>query len=136
MHADFLRVDDKVALKVHVPIHFLNEAECQGVKLEGGMIQHQTTDIEVQCLPSDIPAFIEVDMLKVATGDIVHLSDIILPEGVTSVALSLGESHDLAVASVMAPKVTEDLDATAAAEGEDAEGTDGGEGGEDGGDSA
>jgi large subunit ribosomal protein L25 len=135
MHADFLRVDDKVALKVHVPIHFLNEAECQGVKLEGGMIQHQTTDIEVQCLPSDIPAFIEVDMLKVATGDIVHLSDIILPEGVTSVALSLGESHDLAVASVMAPKVTEDLDATAAAEGEDAEGTDGGEG-EDGGDSA
>ncbi len=113
MHADFLRVDDKVAIKVHVPIHFLNEAACAGVKLQGGMIQHQVTDIEVQCLPGDIPEYIEVDMLKVETGDIIHLSDITLPEGVISVALALGEDHDLAVASVIAPKGTaddEDLD--------------------------
>jgi large subunit ribosomal protein L25 len=109
-HADFMRVDDKVLLKVHVPIHFLNEDNCHGVKTEGGIIQHQTTDIEVQCLPGDIPAFIEVDMLTVPIGQIIHLSDIALPKGVTSVALTLGESHDLAVASVIASKATDDID--------------------------
>ena len=123
-HIDFLRVDDKVALKLHVPIHFLNETACYGVKTQGGMIQHQATDIEVLCLPADIPTFIAVDMMDVETGQIIHLSDITLPTGVTSVALALGEDHDLAVASVMAPKGgddADDLDATPAAEG-DAEG--------------
>ena len=110
MHADFLRVDDKVAIKVHVPIHFINEETSIGVKLQGGMIQHQLTDIEVQCLPGDIPEYIEVDMQEVETGQIVHLSDIALPAGVVSVALSLGEDHDLAVASVLAPKGGADED--------------------------
>ena len=104
MHADFLRVDDKTLVKVHVPIHFLNEEACQGVKMQGGMIQHQATDVEVQCLPGDIPEYLELDMLEVETGQIVHLSDIALPEGVTSVALALGEDYDLAIASVIAPK--------------------------------
>ena len=104
MHADFLRVDGKTVVKVHVPIHFLNEESCKGVKMEGGMIQHQATDIEVQCLSGDIPEYIELDMLEVNVGDIVHLSEIKLPEGVTSVALALGEDHDLAIASVVAPK--------------------------------
>ncbi len=104
MHADFLRVDEKTVVKVHVPIHFLNEDTCHGVKMEGGMIQHQATDIEVQCLPGDIPEYIEVDMLEIHTGQIVHLSDIKLPEGVASVALALGADHDLAIASVIAPK--------------------------------
>jgi large subunit ribosomal protein L25 len=103
-HADFLRVNENVAIKVHVPIHFLNEKTCHGVKVQGGMIQHQATDIEVLCLPTDIPEFIEVDMADVKTGEIIHLSDIKLPQGVTSVALALGEDHDLAVASVVAPK--------------------------------
>ncbi|MCB1705987.1 MAG: 50S ribosomal protein L25/general stress protein Ctc [Halioglobus sp.] len=107
-HVDFMRVDDNVAIKVHVPIHFLNEETCYGVKTQGGMIQHQETDIEVQCLPADIPTFIEVDMLKVETGQIVHLSDVTLPAGVTSVALALGEDHDLAIASVIAPKGGDD----------------------------
>ncbi|MBN7795312.1 50S ribosomal protein L25/general stress protein Ctc [Parahaliea mediterranea] len=127
MHADFLRVDDKVAIKVHVPIHFLNEETCKGVKIQGGMIQHQATDIEVQCLPTQIPEYIEVDMIDVETGGIVHLSDIKLPEGVTSVALALGEDHDLAVASVIAPKGGSDAGDEAAAEAPGAEE----EGGED-----
>ena len=108
MHADFLRVDDKTVVKVNIPIHFLNEESCVGVKMEGGMIQHQATDIEVQCLPGDIPEYIEVDMLEVVTGQIIHLSDIALPENVTSLALSLGEDHDLAIASVIAPKGSAD----------------------------
>jgi large subunit ribosomal protein L25 len=110
MHADFLRIDEKVAIKVNVPIHFLNEEDCAGVKMEGGMIQHQATDIEVSCLPGDIPEYIEVDMLEVITGQIIHLSEVTLPEGVISVALSLGEDHDLAIASVVAPKGTSDED--------------------------
>ncbi len=104
MHADFMRVDDKVAIKVHVPIHFTNEEKSHGVKMEGGMVQHQMTDIEVQCLPGDIPEYIEVDMKDARVGQIIHLSDITLPAGVVSVALSLGEDHDLAVASILAPK--------------------------------
>jgi len=104
MHADFLRVDEHTAVKVNVPIHFTNETTCVGVKTEGGIIQHQITDVEISCLPGDIPEYIEVDMAEVIIGQIVHLSDITLPEGVVSVALALGEDHDLAVASVMAPK--------------------------------
>ncbi len=123
MHADFLRVDDKVAIKMHVPIHFLNEESCHGVKMQGGIIQHQETDIEVQCLPGDIPEYIEVDMAAVETGQIVHLSDVTLPAGVTSVALALGEDHDLAIASVIAPKgggaEEEEVEAAAADAGEE-----------------
>lgn len=113
MHADFLRVNENRAIKVHVPIHFINEATSYGVKTQGGIVQHQETDIEVQCLPSKIPEYIEVDMLKVEIGQIIHLSDITLPEGVSSVALALGEDHDLAIASIIAPKGGSD----AAAEG-------------------
>jgi len=129
MHADFMRIDDKVMIKVHIPIHFLNEDTCHGVKVEGGMIQHQTTDIEIQCLPADIPEYIEVDMLEVETGQIIHLSDITLPANVTSMALALGEDHDLAVASVIAPKIhDEELDEAV----EDAGDEEGGEEAEDG----
>jgi len=126
MHADFLRVDDKVAIKVHVPIHFINEDTCNGVKMEGGMVQHQVTEVEVQCLPGDIPEYIEVDMQECDIGHIVHLSDISLPENVVSVALSLGEDHDLAVASVLAPKggADEDEDLDAAPEDADEAGDD------------
>ena len=91
-----------------------------------GIVQHQATDIEVSCLPKDIPEYIEVDMAEIETGQIVHLSDVTLPEGVTSVALALGEDHDLAIASIIAPKGgaadDEELEAAAADEGEGEEG--------------
>ena len=125
MHADFMRINENETLKVHVPIHFINEATCVGVKLQGAIIQHQVTDIEVLCLPADIPAYIEVDMAKLETGDIVHLSEVSLPPGVTSVALSLGEDHDLAIASVMAPRVAEveeDTEAATSADSDEAAG--------------
>jgi large subunit ribosomal protein L25 len=118
MHADFLRVDENKPIKLHVPIHFINEEKAYGVKTEGGIVQHQETDIEVQCLPGDIPEYVEVDMLEVAIGQIIHLSDIALPEGVVSVALALGEDHDLAVASIIAPRGGSEEDE--AAEGEEA----------------
>ncbi|MDG0978877.1 MAG: 50S ribosomal protein L25/general stress protein Ctc [Halieaceae bacterium] len=104
VHLDFLRVVAGEAIKVQVPLHFTNEDTCIGVKIGGGMVQHQMNEIEVSCLPKDIPEFIEVDMVNVEVGTIVHLSDLTLPKGVTSVALSLGADHDLAVASVTPPK--------------------------------
>ena len=110
MHADFLRVRMDQAIKVNVPLHFINEEQCAGVKLGGGMIQKQATDIEVQCLPKDLPEYLEVDMLAVELGQIVHLSDITLPDGVTSTALELGDDHDLAIASVIAPRGTKEAE--------------------------
>ncbi len=104
MHADFLRVSDKQAIVVKVPIHFLNEDKCVGVKMGGGNILKTLNEIEVSCLPKDLPEFIEVDMLEVDLGDTVHLSDITLPEGVTSVALSHGDDSDLSVATVQQPR--------------------------------
>jgi len=126
MHADFMRISDNVAIKIHVQVHFLNEEACYGVKTEGGMIQHSATDIEVQCLPGDMPEYVEVDMIDIKVGDIVHLSDIKLPKGVESVALSHGEDYDLAIASVLAPKgiseEEEELEAAAAAAAAEAAG--------------
>ena len=140
MHADFLRVRMDQAIKVNVPLHFINEEQCTGVKLGGGMIQKQATDIEIQCLPKDLPEYLEVDMLEVELGGIVHLSDITLPEGAIATALELGDDHDLAIASVIAPRGIKDDDedeASAVAEGdsessdEDAADGDAGEGNED-----
>lgn len=126
MHADFLRVDANVAIKVSIPLHFINVETCHGVKVEGGVIEHLMNEIELQCLPRDIPEFIEVDMLEVSTADIIHISDLKLPEGVVSTALALGEEHDMAIASVSLPRVAieEDevaVDADAPAEGADEE---------------
>jgi len=100
MHADFLRVRADVALTVNVPLHLVNEGTCVGVKLENGQIITSMNELQVSCLPKDLPEYIEVDMADVHTGDIVHISDLKLPEGVTSVDLSHGEEHDYAVVSV------------------------------------
>ena len=110
LHADFLRVSDKQAITVRVPIHFLNEDKCAGVKIGGGNILKTLNEIEVSCLPKDLPEYIEVDMLDVDLGESVHLSDISLPDGVISVALSVGEENDLSVAIVQAPRGTADED--------------------------
>jgi large subunit ribosomal protein L25 len=127
-HVDFLRVDMKKALTVHVPLHFINEDKCHGVKMEGGRVQHSMVEIEVSCLPKDLPEYIEVDMIEATLGAIIHISDIILPKGVESVALSHGEDHDLPVASIVAPKGgDEEIDDAPAEAAGDEEATEGGE---------
>ena len=135
LHADFLRVSDKQAITVRVPIHFLNEDKCVGVKIGGGNILKALNEIEVSCLPKDLPEYIEVDMLEVELGNSLHLSDITLPEGVTSVALSIGEENDLSVASVQAPRGTAEEDEESSEETEGSEGaSDEGAAGDSGGD--
>ena len=126
MHADFLRVDEKQAITMKVPLHFINEDKCVGVKLGSGSIRKTLNELEISCLPNNLPQYIEVDMLEVEVGQTLHISDIALPEGVTSVALSHGEDSDLSIAQVQAPRGGGDgdsLDATD--EGEDDTAADG-----------
>ena len=104
LHADFLRVSEDNAIHIRVPLHFVNEEKCMGVKTGGGRILKAMTEIEVTCLPKDLPEYIEVDMLMIDVGESVHLSDIALPEGVTSVALSHGQDGDLSVSTVQPPR--------------------------------
>ena len=112
MHVDFLRVNKNQEIVVQVPLHFINEDTCIGVKMQSGRISHQVNEIEIKCLPASLPEFIEVDMANVEVGQVVHLSDIKLPEGVVSLALGLGEEHDLSIANVAAPKAEADIEDT------------------------
>ncbi|AZZ93738.1 50S ribosomal protein L25/general stress protein Ctc [Hahella sp. KA22] len=104
MHADFLRVQKGQKLHVNVPLHFINEDKCEGVRQGGGVISHQQTEVEVVCLPANLPEFIEVDMTSVQVEQILHLSDLKLPEGVELAELVKGADHDLPVVAVHKPK--------------------------------
>lgn len=117
-HADFLRVSKTKKLRTSVPLHFINEEKSKGVKLQGGIVSHSMTELEISCLPADLPEYIEVDLLEVEVGQIVHISDITLPKGVESVALSHGSDHDHPVAAINKPKGSAD-DSADEAEGED-----------------
>lgn len=104
LHADFMRVSSTKKLHTRVPLHFLNEDTCVGVKMQGGTVSHNMTELEISCLPGDLPEFIEIDLAEVQAGQIVHISDLQLPKGVESVSLSHGVEHDLPVVTVNKPK--------------------------------
>ena len=104
LHADFLRVSMDQKLKTTVTLHFVNEETSKGVKEQGGVVAHSMTDLEITCLPGDLPEYIEVDMATAEVGSVIHISDIQLPKGVESVALSYGADHDLPVAAINKPK--------------------------------
>jgi large subunit ribosomal protein L25 len=97
MHLDFQRVDANQALRVKVPLHFLNQEKSPAGKTAGVVILHELNEIEISCLPKDLPEFIEVDLGELKVGDIVHLSDLKLPAGVEIPELKLGKEHDVAV---------------------------------------
>ncbi len=104
MHIDFLRVSADRPVDVHVPLHFVNEEACTGVKIGGGSLIHNITEVVVSGLPKDLPEFIEVDVLELDLGDSIHLSGLKLPEGVVIPELQHGPDHDLLVVSVQAPR--------------------------------
>jgi hypothetical protein len=81
LHVDFQRVSMEEKLRMTVPLHFENEATAVGVK-KGGVVSHNLTEIEITCLPKDLPEFIVVDMAQMEIGDIIHVSELALPEGV------------------------------------------------------
>jgi len=113
MHFDLLRVADTDRIKMYIPFHFPGEDVAPGVK-EGGIVSHNMTGTEIICQAKDLPEYIEIDISEMELGDLVHLSEIKLPEGVDIVALAQGEDYDATVVSVHTAKVTEDED-----EGED-----------------
>jgi large subunit ribosomal protein L25 len=98
LHLDFLRVSENEALRARVPLHFINQETSPAGKAAGVVVTHELNEVEVSCLPRDLPEFIEVDLAAISVGDIVHMSDLVLPKGVTLPALAhAGKEHDLAV---------------------------------------
>jgi large subunit ribosomal protein L25 len=97
LHLDFQRVDANTLIKFNVPLHFVNQEGSPAGKTAGVVITHELNEVHVLCLPGDLPEFIEVDLADLKLGDIVHLSQLKLPKGVTIPELKLGKSHDLAV---------------------------------------
>ncbi len=101
LHMDLQRVNENEKIHMKVPLHFMNEEECLGVKQGGGVIARQKSDLDIRCLPKDLPEFIEVDIAKIELNQIVHMSDLILPEGVElAVVTNKGDKHDLPVVSI------------------------------------
>lgn len=100
LHADFMRVDPDSKITLVVPIRTLNDESCIGVKVSGGQVNHLINDIEISCLASNLPEYLEIDVQEMDVGDTVSLSEIKLPEGVEITILQQDEDRDQAVVSV------------------------------------
>jgi len=109
LHLDFQRVSENEALKIRVPLHFLNQEKSPAGKTAGVLVTHELNEILVSCLPKDLPEYIEVDLGNLNIGDIVHLSDLKLPAGLEIPELKLGKEHD--VAAVLAKVAKEEVEA-------------------------
>ena len=107
LHADLMRVDPDTKISISVPVRFINEESCVGVKMHGGAISRLINDIDITCLASNLPEYIEVDVEALDIGDSIFLSALNLPEGVEIPSLALGEDRDQAVVSVAEAKILE-----------------------------
>ncbi|HTH75173.1 MAG TPA: 50S ribosomal protein L25/general stress protein Ctc [Trinickia sp.] len=114
LHVDFQRVDPNKKLHTKVPVHFMNQETNPAVKLGGAIISHVVTEVEIECLPGDLPEYVELDLAKVEAGQSLHAKDITLPKGVSLVAHIESENPVIASAAVPAGATA----AEAAAEGE------------------
>jgi large subunit ribosomal protein L25 len=101
MHIDLQRISATDKIHMSIPLHFTGGDEAPGVKIEGGIVSHLITELDIICLPDNLPEFISVDVSELHLGDSIHLSEITLPEGVESTTLSHG-GDDLAVVTVVA----------------------------------
>ena len=100
MHMDFQRIVEDEKIRMNVPIHFINEDIAVGVKQGGGAVSHLMNDVEVSCLPRDLPEYFEVDVAGLGLNEMLHLSDLKLPEGVEIPELAQGPEHDHAIVSI------------------------------------
>ncbi len=119
-HMDLLRIKAGEKMRQNVPIHFLNQEESKGVKLGSGVVHHDAIEVEVECLPDDLPAAIDIDIIELDVGSSLHLSDVTPPEGVSFPGLDPETDHDPVLVSIHAPR-------KAVEEGEDGEEAAGGE---------
>jgi len=111
VHIDFQRVEDNQKIRISIPLHFVGASVSPGVKTQGGLVSHMRTEVEVSCLPKDLPEFIEVDLSKLGLNESIHLSQLKVPEGVELLALA---KEDSAVVAIHSPRA-EEPDAAAAA---------------------
>ena len=124
LHADLQRVNPDTKISISVPVRFLNEDNCMGVKMHGGAISRLINNIDITCLASNLPEYLEVDVAELDVGDSVFLSALNLPEGVEIPSLALGEDRDQAVVSVTEAKVLDIEPEVMETEGEDGESED------------
>ena len=120
MHLDLQRVSEDEALHMNIPLHYLHEEECKGVKQGGGILSRNYNDIEVLCLPRDLPEYFEVDVLELDIGDSIHMNEVQLPKGVELYAAHHGGDIEQPIVTVMPPVVEEEPEQT---DEEDAEAT-------------
>ena len=111
-HIDFQRVESNKKIHMKVPLHFINADIAPGVKLNGGIVSHVMNDLNVACLPADLPEFIEVDLSTLALNHSIHVSDLNLPKGVEAAGVHIGEA---VVATVQVPRGAVEAEALAAA---------------------
>ncbi len=119
-HVDFQRVSETETLRIKIPLHFMGADVAPGVKVQDGIISHLVNEVEISCLPSELPEYLEVDVSELNLYESVKLSDIRLPEGVELLALAHG-GEDQTIASVVAPKVVEEVEEAAELEAAEAE---------------
>jgi large subunit ribosomal protein L25 len=105
MHVDFQRIDAKQKIHVKVPLHFINAEISPAVKLSSAVISHVISELEITCLPKDLPEFIDVDLASLEAGNTIHLSDLKLPQGVTAALHGAQEDPTIATATIPAGKV-------------------------------
>jgi large subunit ribosomal protein L25 len=134
MHIDFQRIIAGETIRMTVPLHFVGEDVAPGAKLEGGVFSHLKNDVDIQCLPKDLPEFIEVNVTEMKLDELLHLSDLTLPKGVELPDLTHGDENDLAVVSLHRPAKVKSVDEEAAAD--DAADAEGGDDAAEGGDAA
>ncbi len=111
LHIDLQRISKDAKIKMTIPLHFKGEDIAPGVKEQSGLISHLMTEVEVSCLPSDLPEFIEVDISELHIGELVHLSDLAIPESLELVELSHGHDHPVVTIHVRREQVEEEVEA-------------------------
>lgn len=127
LHMDLQRINENEEIRVSIPLHFINEETCPGVK-SSGQVSHQMVEVEITCLPKDLPEFLAVDMAEMDVGDALHLTDVKVPEGVQLSILAQEGDHNPAVVSIHVARTQDVEEELEAAEGEAAEGEPGAEG--------
>jgi large subunit ribosomal protein L25 len=104
VHVDFQRVEENEKIRISIPLHFKGEAIAPGVKSQGGLVSHMRTEVEVSCLPKDLPEFIEVDISGLSLNESIHLSELKIPADVHLVDLA---KEDAAVVAIHSPRAEE-----------------------------
>ena len=115
MHLDFQRVSENEAIRVAVPLHFINVEKSPAGKASDVVVTHELNEVHISCLPKDLPEFIEIDLANLQIGDTIHLSQVTMPSGVEVPELKLGADHDVAVVVARHARVEAEEDATEAA---------------------